>query len=354
MRSIAPILVVAVVLSTACAMPGTPSESASGAATAPTALSQAGLLELQLSGYLIGNAAAMQLEPVQFRQVDASLDVRLAWTGATLQLGVAPIRDNGMWPLRSVPCSPEVTGTPSALDADGPAACYDGVIRAPLAVDGLGVDALIELSLLLDAAPGEPLGQVPVVVRHWSAANPSSFDDDLRTMVGQFGRAALQLAEAPADCDCPTAVTNGDPGDAPNNYCHLDAWTPGCPMTFAGGYCDLDGNGIFEDATSNWYGIDADWARGFSEAAAAGCPAPPPSPIELCCGEVSAAAIDNNNFCFAAQGCGAHLCPASNDAPDGLNWDLGWYRYQCWCAPDQGGVDDVLCAQIRQHTPNAS
>jgi hypothetical protein len=41
-----------------------------------------------------------------------------------------------------------------------------------------------------------------------------------------------------------------------DNYCNHGPQTPGCPMTFPGGYCDPNGNTGYEDA---------DWVRGYNE-----------------------------------------------------------------------------------------
>jgi hypothetical protein len=40
-----------------------------------------------------------------------------------------------------------------------------------------------------------------------------------------------------------------------DNYCNHGPSTPGCPMTFPGGYCDPNGNGSYDDAnwTQGWY-----------------------------------------------------------------------------------------------------
>ena len=48
------------------------------------------------------------------------------------------------------------------------------------------------------------------------------------------------------DCTCP----------ASDNYCHIPPSTPGCPMTYPGGYCDDDGNHSYDDA---------DWVRGYND-----------------------------------------------------------------------------------------
>jgi len=57
----------------------------------------------------------------------------------------------------------------------------------------------------------------------------------------------------PPSCACRSGV---------DNFCHYPPRTPGCAMTFPGGYCDPNGDG--------GYG-DADWVRGFNEFHAA-CP----------------------------------------------------------------------------------
>jgi len=53
----------------------------------------------------------------------------------------------------------------------------------------------------------------------------------------------------PDACACP------DAGNA-ENFCHLAPRTSGCPMTAAGGYCDPDGDGQYDDG---------DWDRGASD-----------------------------------------------------------------------------------------
>lgn len=49
------------------------------------------------------------------------------------------------------------------------------------------------------------------------------------------------------------------PCDRESNYCHHAPQTPGCPMTFPGGYCDPNGDGSYSDAGN------AGWTRGYDE-----------------------------------------------------------------------------------------
>ncbi len=51
----------------------------------------------------------------------------------------------------------------------------------------------------------------------------------------------------PTPCECKTNV---------DNYCLYPVNTPNCPMTAAGGYCDPNGDGSFNDA---------DWVKGYNE-----------------------------------------------------------------------------------------
>lgn len=53
------------------------------------------------------------------------------------------------------------------------------------------------------------------------------------------------------DCACPVAPSN--------NLCHNAASTPGCPMTYPGGYCDPNGDASFFDGNwdKGWYDYQA-------------------------------------------------------------------------------------------------
>lgn len=51
----------------------------------------------------------------------------------------------------------------------------------------------------------------------------------------------------PAACECKSNV---------DNYCLYPVNTANCPMTSAGGYCDPNGDGSFNDA---------DWVKGYNE-----------------------------------------------------------------------------------------
>lgn len=46
------------------------------------------------------------------------------------------------------------------------------------------------------------------------------------------------------------------PCDRADNYCQHAPSTPGCPMTYPGGYCDPNGDGSYSDG---------DWTRGWYE-----------------------------------------------------------------------------------------
>jgi hypothetical protein len=77
------------------------------------------------------------------------------------------------------------------------------------------------------------------------------FTGQYRAYVDDFKIFSAQGGPNPSNPypDCPCS------GDI-NNYCLHAPSTPGCPMTFRGGYCDPNGDGSF---------TDADWDRGYNE-----------------------------------------------------------------------------------------
>jgi hypothetical protein len=54
----------------------------------------------------------------------------------------------------------------------------------------------------------------------------------------------------PQDCGQCTCPCSNDPNF--NNFCHWPPGTQGCPMTQAGGYCDPNGDGSYDDADWNF------------------------------------------------------------------------------------------------------
>ncbi len=62
----------------------------------------------------------------------------------------------------------------------------------------------------------------------------------------------------PADCgNCTCPCNPNDPNF--NNFCYYGPNTGGCPMTLAGGYCDPNGDGSYQDGDWNqgWYDYQA-------------------------------------------------------------------------------------------------
>jgi hypothetical protein len=60
----------------------------------------------------------------------------------------------------------------------------------------------------------------------------------------------------PPTCGCQSRGDLKPPGDHFDNFCFYGPRTPGCGMTFPGGYCDPNGDGNYSDG---------DWIRGWTE-----------------------------------------------------------------------------------------
>ncbi len=71
----------------------------------------------------------------------------------------------------------------------------------------------------------------------------------------QFQKQCTSPSNPPGD---PPSNPNGCPCSG-DNRCANPPSTPGCPMTFPGGYCDPNGDASF---------TDADWVKGFEQHAA--------------------------------------------------------------------------------------
>lgn len=121
------------------------------------------------------------------------------------------------------------------------------------------------------------------------------------------------------DCSCVAGV---------DNFCLYGLSTPGCGMTWPGGYCDPDGNQSFDDA---------DWQRGYAEHEAqcgaggggGGCSCLP----------------GKDNFCLyglSVPGCpmtwpGGYCDPDGNQSFDDADWVLGYEQHQAQCGAGDPG-----------------
>lgn len=87
-------------------------------------------------------------------------------------------------------------------------------------------------------------GNRDAVVNDWCNIDPAG-------CIGvKTGSCASVCSDPYPNCACP----------ATDNYCHIPPNTPGCPMTYPGGYCDPNGDMS--------YSPDGNWDRGYYERAA--------------------------------------------------------------------------------------